>query len=93
MEAAYINDRFSSEPSLKEVVASFFKQRTPDGTKALCWKLFQCWALKDCNIKAEITDEEVALFFDQIIDLVTAAYTEHQAGRLPDHPHGGSHGA
>lgn len=77
MQAVYIHNDLTSGPSLKEAVASFFKAHTPDSTRYLCWKLFQCWAQKDCQIKAEITDEEVALFFDQVISLVSAAYNEH----------------
>lgn len=86
MEAVYTQPNFSSGPSFKEVVTTFFSAHTPDSTKYLCWKLFQCWALKDCTIKAELTDEEVAFFFDQVIELVTAAYAEHQS----DHSRGGA---
>jgi hypothetical protein len=86
MEATLNNNSFSSEPSLKEVMASFFKERTPDSAKFLFWKVFQCWALQDCTIKAEVSDEEVALFFDQLTDLVAAAYIEHQADRASDNP-------
>ena len=89
MEAVYIQDSFSPGASFKEASASFFKKRTPDGAKVLCWKLFQCWAQKDCNLKSDLTDEEVALFFDQLIALVAAAYIEHQANRVPNEPRGG----
>lgn len=85
MEALYIHQKLSSGRAFKDVIAAFFKAHTPDSTKYLCWKLFQCWALKDCNIKAEITDEEVAFFFDQVIELVAAAYAEHQSEK----PQGG----
>jgi hypothetical protein len=82
MEAAIINKSFSNKSSLSEVMSSFFKKNTPDSAKTIFWKLFQCWALKDCKIKAEISDEEIALFFDQLIDLVAAAYIVHQANRV-----------
>ena len=83
MEAAIKNKSFSNNLALSEVMGSFFKERTPDTAKVVFWKLFQCWALKDCKIKAEMSDEEVALFFDQLIDLVAAAYIVHQANRVP----------
>lgn len=59
----------------------FFKRNTPESVRVLFWKMFQCWVTKDCNLKAEISDEEVALFFDQLIDLVAAAYSLRQANR------------
>lgn len=82
MEAASLNESFSNPLTLGEAVRLFFKQNTPDSTRATFWKIFQCWALKDCNIKAEISDEELALFFDQLIDLVAAAYILHEADRV-----------
>ena len=82
MEAVFINKSFTSNLSLKEVTATFFKENTPESAKIFFWKMFQCWALKDCKIKAEISDEEVALFFDQLIDLVAAAYIVHEANRV-----------
>lgn len=78
MEAVFINKSLANNLSLKEVTTTFFKKYSPDSTKVLFWKFFQCWALKDCKIKADVTDEEVALFFDQLIDLVMAAYIVHQ---------------
>ena len=58
------------------------------------WKVFQCWALKDCTIKAEVSDEELALFFDHLNELVDAAYIEHQASEFkPKSPEGSGHGA
>jgi len=62
----------------------FFKENTPDTTWVVFFKMFQCWMIKDCKVKAEISDEEVALFFDQLIDLVAAAYIVHQANRVPE---------
>ncbi|WEA01753.1 hypothetical protein [Mucilaginibacter sp. SJ] len=79
MEAAKQHNILHQSSPLQKVIESFFKGYTPDSTKFMFWKLFQCWALKDCTIKAEVSDEEVALFFDQLIDLVAAAYTVHQA--------------
>jgi hypothetical protein len=89
MEAAYINQNLSSGHSLNEVMATFFKTHTPDSAKVLFWKLFQCWAVKDCKIKSDVSDEEVALFFDQLIDLVAAAHIEHEANRVSNNPQQG----
>ena len=92
MEAILTNNSFSSGPPLKEAMASFFRKHSPDSAKLLFWKIFQCWALKDCAVKAEVSDEEIALFFDQLNELVDAAYIEHQASESnpkfredPDH--------
>jgi len=85
MEAEVINKSLLSSTPLKDVAATFFKDNDPESTKVLFWKFFQCWTLKDCKIKGEISDEEVARFFDQLTDLVIAAYVVHQenAGTQP----------
>ena len=75
-------------------MANFFKKHSPESAKFLFWKVFQCWALKDCTIKAEVSDEEVAFFFDQLNELVDAAYLEHQASAInAKGPEGSDHGA
>jgi len=89
MEAALQQNDFEAPLSLKDEVSRFFAERTPDSAKVMFWKLFQCWATKECTIKAEITDEEVALFFDQLTDLVAAAYIVHQANRVSENPQEG----
>lgn len=58
---------------------SFFAKHSPESARFMFWKFFQCWAIKDCKINAEISDEEVAQFFDQLGDFVAAAYLEHQS--------------
>lgn len=83
MEAVFTHKHFTDDLPLGEVLDNFFKGNTPESSRVFFWKVFQCWTLKDCNIKAEISDEEVALFFDQLIDLVAAAYILHQANRVP----------
>jgi hypothetical protein len=83
MEAEYSNNTLSSNPPVNDVLAKFFKANTPEYAHVLFWKFFQCWTIKDCKIKSEISDEEVALFFDQLMDLVAAAYILHQANRVP----------
>jgi hypothetical protein len=79
MEATVINKSLSFNTALMDVAATFFKENDPESTKAFFWKIFQCWTLKDCKIKSEIADEELARFFDQLTDLVAVAYVLHQS--------------
>lgn len=74
------------DPSLSEALETFFANNTPESSWNFFFKIIQCWTLKDCKIKAQLSDEEVALFFDQLIDLVAAAYILHQANRVPNDP-------
>jgi hypothetical protein len=90
MEAVILNKNLSSVLPFDQVVKAFFNDNTPNSAKTFFWKMFQCWVIKDCNIKAEISDEEVALFFDQLIDLVAAAYIVHQANRVSETKQEGS---
>ena len=83
MEAEYKNNILFLSPPFADVLAKFFQANTPEYAHVFFWKFFQCWTIKDCKIKAEISDEEVALFFDQLMDLVAAAYILHQANRVP----------
>ncbi|MFD0764529.1 hypothetical protein ACFQZI_06670 [Mucilaginibacter lutimaris] len=92
MEAVIQQHDFEPSLSFKDEVRKFFADRTPDSAKVMFWKLFQCWATKECTIKGEVTDEEVALFFDQLTDLVAAAYILHQAnGALNNQQEGEEH--
>lgn len=92
MEAAYTNKHLISGLSLKEVMVTFFKDNSPDTVQDLFWKFFQCWVIKDCKIKAEISDEELALFLDQLNELIAAAYTAHKEnGTLSIPKEGNSH--
>ena len=93
MEAAFINKNQSSGRSLKEAMTAFFNTYTPDSAKVLFWKFFQCWAVQECHIKTDVSDEEVALFFDQLIDLVAAAHIEHEANRVSENRQQGGNNA
>jgi len=84
MEAVFINKDLTPALPLKKVMDAFFSDNTPESVKSLFWSMFQCWVTKDCNLKAEVSDEEIALFFDQLSDLVAAAYVVHQANRALD---------
>jgi hypothetical protein len=92
MEAVHINLTITSELSFKDVAKTFFKDNTPDSVKVLCWKFFQCWVSRDCKIISDLSDEEIALFFDQLIDLVAAAHILHQANRADVEPKEESNG-
>jgi hypothetical protein len=84
MGAIKLNSSLSLGTTFSEALANFFLANTPETTEVMAWKIFQCWTLKDCNLKAEISDEKVALFLDQLIGLVAAAYNVHQANRAAD---------
>ena len=83
------NFNLTSYDTLEVVLTRFFDKHTPEDAKVFFWKFFQCWVTKDCNIKAELSDEEVALFFDQLMDLVAAAYILHEANRVSEKPQEG----
>jgi len=89
MEAVNQNIQSHRDLPFKKVTENFFSKHSPDSTYVLLWKFFQCWVTRDCNIKAELSDEEVALFFDQLMDLVAAAYILHEANRVSEKPQEG----
>lgn len=72
----------TSDSSLMKATALFFKERSFGETQNIFFKLFQCWGLKDCQKRIDLTNTEVALFYDQLIGIVTAAYLLHQANRV-----------
>jgi hypothetical protein len=92
MEAVTNNFNITSVLLLNEVMSTFFKDNTPEKAKVLFWKMFQCWVTRDCNIISDLTDKEIALFFDQLIDLVAAAHILHQANGASLSKQGGSAG-
>ena len=51
---------------LLKATESFFKDRTFGETQAIFFKLFQCWGIKECNKRIDLTNVEVALFYDQL---------------------------
>lgn len=84
MEAAFIYKNLYPNNSFRDTLNIFFAKYSPELTHYLCLKIFQCWGVNECTIKAEISDEEIALFLDQLTDLVAAAHIEHQANRVSD---------
>jgi len=83
MEAVNTYNNIESSSLIRRVLTNFFNLNSTESSRIIFWKIFQCWTIKDCKVKAEISDEEVALFFDQLIDLVAAAYILHEANKAP----------
>ena len=90
MNAVIDNTEYPSDQPLKKVMDSFFINNPPEKVKYLFWKLLQCYVLKDCNTKVDVPEKEVALFYDQLMDLVAAAYILHQANRVSKPEQGGN---
>ena len=89
MEAVIIQPIIASSLTIKQVMERFFKAHTPEETKVLFWKFFQCWVTRDCNIKADLSDLEVAQFFDHLMDLITATHELHEANAAVQRPQEG----
>ncbi len=81
MEAVTTHNDQHPITSLKPTLENFFEKNTPDSVKISFLRLLQCYVLNDCDIRAEVPAKEVALFYDQLIALVDAAYLVHQANR------------
>ena len=90
MEAVLSNKDRSSFTSLKQTLECFFAKNTPESVKVSFLRLLQCYVLNDCKVRAEVPDEEVARFYDQLIELVDAVYIVHQADRAPLNENGGN---
>lgn len=70
-----------SGAGLLKATESFFKDRTFGETQTIFFKLFQCWGIKECYKRIDLTNAEVALFYDQLVNLVGEAYIAYQANR------------
>ncbi|QJD95978.1 hypothetical protein HH214_08855 [Mucilaginibacter robiniae] len=81
MEAVHTHNNSSHHP-LEKAMHAFFLQNSPESVQLLLWKMFQCWVTKDCSLKAGLPDAEVALVFDQLNDLIAAAYAVHQTSHF-----------
>ncbi|MES2108767.1 MAG: hypothetical protein V4577_08475 [Bacteroidota bacterium] len=92
MEAALIYKSLFPEKSFQEISAIFFAEFTPQSTHFMFLKIFQCWGINECKLRAEISDEEIAQFLDRLTDLVASAYIVHQGnGVLTAQQEGNSH--
>jgi hypothetical protein len=59
---------------LRDSLSKFFEQHPPETVNYFTLIIFQCWAVNECKIKSEVTDEAFAGFLDQINDLVRETY-------------------
>jgi hypothetical protein len=84
MEAVYLNNNFKSGLSFKKAVKDFFKDNDPDTVRIMIWRIFQCWIKRDCDVITDVSHREMAQFFDQLIDLIGAAYIVHEMDKISD---------
>jgi hypothetical protein len=89
MEAVKNYLYFPSDLPPEEVIALFFESYSRETMRDHSFYLFKCWVTNSCGIKENLPDQEIALFLDQLIDLVAAAFTLHQANRVSKNPEEG----
>ena len=70
-----------SHSSLMTATETFFKNRTFGETQNTFFKLFQCWGTKECDKRFELSNIEVASFYDQLGEIVKEAYLFYQSSR------------
>ncbi len=68
--------------SAPKTLEAFFASNTPESVKEIFWYLFKAWVSQPSDKKKQYSDEEIALFLDQLINLVAAASTLHQENRV-----------
>jgi hypothetical protein len=69
-----------------QAVEAFFGSNTPESARDTLWYLFKAWVNSPGTNRARYTDEDIALFLDQLIDLVGASFQLHQTNRVPVNP-------
>jgi hypothetical protein len=89
MEAVLKRPYSPSDLPPEEVIALFFENYSREVMFERAFYLFRCWVTNSCGLKEKLSDEELALFLDQLIDLVAAAFTLHQSNRVPEEPQKG----
>jgi hypothetical protein len=89
MEAVLKQSYYPSDLPPEEVIALFFRSYSREDTRERAFYLFKCWVTNSCGLKEKLPDEELALFLDQLIDLVAAAFTLHQSNRVSKEPQEG----
>jgi hypothetical protein len=87
MEAVYDNKEMLSGLGFGEVAETFFRDYSIGSVQVLFWKFFQCWVTRDCDLISDMTDKEIALFLDQLIEYygvnqVTAAVVRDLLQRM-----------
>ncbi|HTE01446.1 MAG TPA: hypothetical protein VK668_19300 [Mucilaginibacter sp.] len=73
----------------EQAFRAFFGAHTSESTREAFLYLFKAYVSQD-NDKKHYPEEEIALFLDQLIDLVAAASQLHQANRVPLNPQEGT---
>jgi hypothetical protein len=73
----------SPDSSLLEAMNLFFNNRSFGTTQNIFFKLFQCWGIKECDEVVNLSNEEVALFLDDLLNLVSISYIAYQANKKP----------
>jgi hypothetical protein len=86
MEAVKKKPYHPSDLPPEEVIALFFQNYSHETMWTNAFYLFKCWTTNSCGLKENLPDQEIALFLDQLIDLVAAAFTLHQANRVSNEP-------
>ena len=80
MEAVTAHLKSASTPTLPKAIPDYFAHNTTRTTQNTLAHLFKAWASQADN-KKHHTDEEIALFLDQLTRLVAAAEQLHQTNR------------
>ena len=84
MEAAAQNIISDPRP-IQLVLEKFFSTNSEESTREIFWYLFKAWVSQPED-KQYYSNQEIALFFDQLLELVAAAYTLHQSHRANSNP-------
>jgi len=80
MEAAIRHSSLTPKQTLPTAIQDFFAHNNTRTTKNTLVHLFKAWASQP-ESKKQHTDEEIALFLDQLTSLVAAAEQLHQTNR------------
>jgi hypothetical protein len=59
---------------LRDSLSKFFEQHPPETVNYFTLIIFQCWAVNECKVKSEVTDEAFAGFLDHLNDMVRETY-------------------
>ena len=73
------NDIDFSNASLMNAMELFFKERSFGEIQNIFFKLFQCWGVKECHKRMDLSNADVALFYDQLQSLLGEVYLKYQA--------------
>ena len=78
--------------SPEKVIENFFDTYSIEQVKERFWFIFKSRVTSPTRDLDQLPDEETALFFDQLTDLVSAAFELHQAnGARTGQREGGAH--